>query len=157
VTPRHIQRLLSSFLPEPMSGCWLWTGPADDAGYGVFTRHGERSVKAHRASWEHHCGPIPDGLKVLHKCDVRCCVNPAHLFLGTQADNVADMVTKGRHKPAPSRFGSANPMAKFTADEVALVRALVAGGSTQRAVASATGMSPMTVSRIVRGQLRRKG
>jgi len=153
----HLQRFLRHSIPEPTSGCWLWSGPVDGGGYGVFTRHGHPSDKAHRVSWRVHRGDIPGGSKVLHKCDVRCCVNPEHLFLGTQADNVADMVAKGRHKPAPPRFGLANPMAKFSTEQVAKARALASDGLTQRAIAAAMGMSPMTVSRIMRGQMRREG
>lgn len=74
--------------------CWLWTGavagyPGND--YGAFNKG-----KAHRFSWELHRGPIPAGLFVLHKCDVTRCVRPDHLFLGTQKDNMQDMVAKGR-------------------------------------------------------------
>lgn len=77
------------------SGCWIWTGTRLSAGYGVI-RHEGKLVRAHRVSWEMNRGPIPEGKRVLHRCDVPFCVNPAHLFLGTQADNVSDMIAKGR-------------------------------------------------------------
>jgi hypothetical protein len=84
-------------LPEPNSGCWLWTGRYGNQGYGTYGggRRGER-VQAHRLVWEVTNGPIPTGLFVLHRCDVRGCVNPAHLFLGTAKDNTRDMMAKGR-------------------------------------------------------------
>lgn len=78
--------------------CWIWTGARYPAGYGAFGPKGTGAMGAHRYSWMLAHGEIPDGLSVLHKCDVRCCVNPAHLFLGTQKDNIADMVAKGRRR-----------------------------------------------------------
>jgi hypothetical protein len=74
------------------SGCWPWTGKIATNGYGYLD-----NMLAHRASWLIHHGPIPEGLQVLHHCDNPRCVNPDHLWLGTQADNVADMMAKGRH------------------------------------------------------------
>ena len=75
-------------------GCIPWTGRIGDDGYGVY---GDRH--AHRVVWEHFNGPIPIGMEVLHKCDVRQCVNPAHLYLGTPQDNGRDFKERG-----PSRY-----------------------------------------------------
>lgn len=83
--------------------CWLWAGPLDGWGYGALSIQ-RRPVRAHRVSWELHHGPIPDGLSVLHHCDVPRCVNPAHLFLGDQRANMKDKAMKGRsHAPRPKR------------------------------------------------------
>lgn len=79
------------------SGCWIWMAAKGTNGYGRFHR-GTRNhwEPAHRVSWILTCGSIPKGMFVLHHCDVPLCVNPAHLFLGTHRDNMADAVTKGR-------------------------------------------------------------
>jgi HNH endonuclease len=82
-------------IPEPNTGCLLWTGVTDTNGYGHVTIAGHRR-QSHRVAWQLEHGPIPDGIKVLHRCDTPACVNVAHLSLGTQADNVADMYAKGR-------------------------------------------------------------
>lgn len=82
--------------------CWLWTGSKGKSGYGVIGQSrsdGGGILKSHRVSWEIANGPITNGLWVLHKCDVRLCVNPDHLFLGTPKDNTQDCVRKGRHNP----------------------------------------------------------
>lgn len=84
------------YIPEPNSGCWLWIG-ALRAGYGNFWYKG-KNESAHRVSWLLHNGKIPDEKCVLHKCDMPSCVNPDHLFIGTQRDNVIDAVSKGRQK-----------------------------------------------------------
>jgi hypothetical protein len=76
--------------------CWLWTACRDRYGYGRLSAEGRR-YKAHRASWELHFGPIPEGKGVLHSCDNPPCVRPDHLFLGTQVDNIRDMIAKGRY------------------------------------------------------------
>ena len=75
--------------------CWIWTGGRKGRGYGEFYKD-HRLLGAHRVAWELAIGPIPNGLDCLHSCDNPPCCNPAHLFLGTQADNNADMVAKGR-------------------------------------------------------------
>lgn len=82
-------------IPEPNSGCWLWTGYVNSDGYGRAIWH-KKVRGAHRISYELACSPVPDGMVVMHKCDVRCCVNPDHLTVGTQAQNIEDATRKGR-------------------------------------------------------------
>lgn len=85
---------------DEMDGCWLWRACLHvEKGYGLFQRgrHEGGCVRAHRQAWLLTVGPIPPGMHVLHRCDNPPCVRPGHLFLGTQADNMHDMLTKGRH------------------------------------------------------------
>lgn len=95
--------------------CWLWNGSLGPD-YGHIQVNGKQ-VGAHCFSWELHYGAIPEGFWVLHKCDVRTCVRPDHLFLGTAHDNTADMMTKKRH-----RFGEAHYLSKLTEENVREIR-----------------------------------
>jgi hypothetical protein len=114
-----LERLLSK-IERNSSGCWLWKGTLNKRwGYGYFSISG-KPHRAHRASYELLVGPIPDGLWVLHKCDVRKCVNPDHLFLGTREDNTQDMVAKNRQS---RQRGDQSPRAKLTWDDVRAIRA----------------------------------
>ena len=118
------QRFDEKYEPVPESGCWIWTAKVKDKrlGYGVIHIGGRRNGRwhyAHRISWGLYRFTIPFGLDVLHKCDNPSCVNPDHLFLGTQADNNFDRDRKGRHKPL---CGNANGNAKLTEDQVLEIR-----------------------------------
>lgn len=153
---RRRPTLLAAFLERVafgMTPCWHWVGSRSEIGYGMFagarTTYGCPEIVAHRISWHLHCGPIPDGQNVLHRCDVRACVNPDHLFLGTQLDNIADMVAKGRHRNVPM-FGEDNPGAVLTVERVLAMRAAHAAGVSQHALAKQFGVSVMTVNRCVR-------
>src|SRR5690348_11100206 len=99
---------------------WLWRGGIDRLGYG--TTKGKHP-KAHRLAWELFNGPIPDGMNVLHKCDVRNCVNPDHLFIGTQLDNMRDMVSKGRWRPS-GVMGESHGNSKLSEADVTEMRRL---------------------------------
>jgi len=92
------ERLETHSIPVPESGCWLWTGAVHPV-YGYGRIHiGNKNPHAHRVSYETYKGSIPAGMLVCHKCDVRSCINPNHLFLGTIADNNHDMYQKKRDK-----------------------------------------------------------
>ena len=99
-------------MPEPNSGCLLWIAGTNHKGYGVLNLDG-KALKAHRVAWAHRYGPIPPRLQVCHKCDVRSCINTDHLFLGTNRDNVLDMIRKGRGRNggAPYRVRNLKPEA----------------------------------------------
>lgn len=139
-----------------LRSCWLWIGGREHYGHGRLTIRGI-VWKAHRLSWVLHFGPIPDGLFVLHQCDNPPCVNPEHLFLGTQPDNVHDMQAKGRGRTA-QQFGIANPMTKAPNGDVVIIRERYAvGGVTQKALGIEFGLSQTQIGRIVRRERRQHG
>jgi hypothetical protein len=97
--------------------CWPWIRYRTKDGYGQFTLYG-RLRYAHRFAWEVTNGPVPEGMEVCHQCDNPPCCNPAHLFLGSQEDNVRDMIAKRRHRPPQPSRGERNVNAKLTAARV---------------------------------------
>jgi hypothetical protein len=133
------------------TGCWLWTGPVNPYGYGICTVHPpapgkSRSGGAHRQAFRMWVGEIPAGKFVCHKCDVRLCCNPEHLFCGTPADNSADGVLKRRFENE-----SGHHSAKLTPELVSEIRAKVAAGEgTIRGLARLHGISQRAVQFAVR-------
>lgn len=139
--------------PE-LGPCWLWTRATSDFGYGVIGRAGRGTglVRSNRAAWELCVGPVPDGMFVLHKCDVPRCCNPSHMFLGTLDDNHKDMSAKGRATPPPRNphlVGEAHYAAKLTADDVRTIRTMAADGPTYEFIAMRFQTTSGHVSRIV--------
>lgn len=146
-------RFWSKVAEERQPACWPFTGSRHPTGYGLFkigsrTDESVRTERAHRVAYQLVHGPIPDGLHVLHRCDNRACCNPTHLFLGTNSENVADRVRKGR-----SSKGERQADAKLTSEKVRDARAIHAEGrSTVSAIARQFGVSHVTMWKAVHGQ-----
>lgn len=134
-------KILHRSIPVPEAGCWLWLAGTNASGYGIIN-HGSKSVLAHRLSWTAFVGQIPEGMHVLHRCDTRPCVNPAHLFIGTNFDNVQDKVRKHRAIGQP---GEQNRNAKLSRDDVLLIRSDTRGCYR---IARDFGVSPQTIWRV---------
>jgi hypothetical protein len=128
------QRFATKYI-QASCGCWIWTSFELRDGYGGFGVRG-RPVLAHRFSWKLHKGEIPNGQCVLHHCDVPLCVNPDHLFLGTQQDNIRDKVAK--HRQAT---GERHGMAKLTDVQVAEILGMK-GQEKAKTVAARYGVTP---------------
>lgn len=147
------ERFLSKAMPEPNSGCWLWVGPAEDREgllpYGRFWLEGA-TINAHRAAWLIFRGAIPSGMFVCHHCDNALCVNPDHLFLGSPADNTADMRRKGRDIWSMPQFrGETHHSAKLT-EQQALSALLDVRTAVE--VAEECGVSAAAIALIRRGK-----
>lgn len=141
---------------EKGDGCWLWSGSRLPEGYGCFwdgtyrstTPHRPRIVRAHRWLYAHLHGPIGAGMEVCHSCDNTSCVNPEHLFLGTHAENMRDMVRKGR---ADNR-GDRNGRAKLSAEDIATIRRESTGRWGEgMEFARRFGVTSATISKVIRG------
>lgn len=130
-------------------GCWPWQGNTNELGYGTL-HHRDRSQLAHRLSWELHHGSIPAGMLVCHHCDNPPCVNPAHLFVGTNRDNVDDMHRKGRARPLR---GSQHPASKLNEEAVRTIRQLSDEGWLQCRLAERYGVSAPLIAKVVRREI----
>lgn len=142
----EIERFISKLIKPADSSCWLWDSVESTAGYGIFysyengrespTRH-----QAHRFAWELMRGPIPEGLLVCHSCDVRLCVNPSHLFLGTPKDNTQDMLKKKRGPQCQP---------KLSFEQAEEIRALYKTGEyTYLQLAKMYGVSTLPIQRVL--------
>ncbi len=126
--------------------CWLWTGAKNDMGYGYIRLDG-RSVRAHRVSYELYVGKISKTKQINHKCHVRNCVKPTHLYAGTSSQNMIDMFESGRGE---TRRGEKSAMAKLTTANVRAIRKSVEKGiSTQKDLAKQYGVSNTVISNVV--------
>ncbi len=127
-------------------GCWEWTAVKLRGGYGQLSVVG-RLQYAHRVAYQLYVGEIPDGLKVCHRCDNPACVNPSHLFLGTQADNMRDCCNKGRFA---DRSGERSGNAKLTTEQAKAIKTMRSEGARSDDLARLFKVSQSTVYRIIR-------
>ena len=128
------------------TGCWVWMMAKNWNGYGAM-RFGGKNIGPHRAAYicDNGLEQLSPSIDVCHRCDNRLCVNPAHLFAGSRADNIADCIAKGRFSYAPVLSGDASPSSKLTADQVI---AILADDRSGRAIARAYGVDKGTIYAI---------
>ena len=146
---RTIQKRFESKFTKS-DGCWEWTASKVKGGYGQI-RVSEQMQYSHRVAYQLYVGEIPAGMCVCHHCDNKGCVNPAHLFLGTQAENMLDCKNKGRGVH-PDNSGEKNGRAKLTEAQVVEIRVRYSEGDTQSNLAKEFGVTQTAISHIVCGR-----
>jgi hypothetical protein len=137
-----IERFFRKVNKHTLSGCWEWLGAKHPDGHGRFWVVGETVVYAHRYSFEFHKGPVPEGLLVCHDCDNAKCVNPDHLYAGTDRDNMQDMLKRDRKRG----------VVKLTVAMVKSIKRRLSDGECHKAIAAGMGVSENIVYFIKRGK-----
>lgn len=145
-----VARFLANCASFEKDDCWEWQGIRNSNGYGRFS-YKDSHVLAHRMAFRMFFGEIPDGMVVCHRCDNRLCVNPRHLWLGTQRENLSDAATKGRMYRPDSR-ADRNGNTSLTWDKVRAIRKMNNEGTKKYLIAKAFGVSPSTITNIVKHQ-----
>jgi hypothetical protein len=160
VTPLELARFWQKVAPGDADSCWPYAGEKSVLGYGYFAvyRQGERIRSlAHRLAFQLTRSEPIQGLVLLHHCDNPPCCNPTHLSPGTQADNIADAVAKGRHSRPPVHSGERSARGKLSGRQVAEIKErYLAGGVTQQSLADRYGVTQSNVSAIIRGRVWRQ-
>lgn len=146
-----LEAFMTYYAPAAADECWLWAGSRLNTGYGYF-RVDHKHYLAHRFSYEFYKESIPPGAEVCHHCDTPACYNPAHLFLGTHRENMADKVAKGRNV-TPNLTGAAHPRTKLTSEQIIAIReSFVAQHVDIRTLARQNNVTKSTILAIVHGQ-----
>lgn len=143
--PTADERFDSKLVRMP-NGCIEWAGSRTSRGYGQFSPTRVINIRAHRYAWARVHGTIPSGLNVCHRCDNRACVNTAHLFLGTHADNMRDMTAKNRQA-----YGERNGQSKLTAAQALAIRQRISAGEKKRTLAREYGVDGKLIHMISNG------
>lgn len=145
-----------SHMPH-LGHCWIWIASRMSTGYGAFNYPNGNSPTqlSHRVAWQLSNGPIPNRLFVLHRCDNRKCVNPEHLFLGTNTDNVRDMIAKNRSPNlvknlGPVRRGSSQPNSKLIESQIIEIRRLGTDGFSCQKIAEQFGVTHGAIRLIIK-------
>lgn len=138
-----LDRFVTKFEIDPITGCWNWVAGLSDDGYGQFTYDG-KTITAHRWAWQHFVSDIPKGMHLCHVCDNRRCVNFDHLFIGTNLDNMRDKAAKGR-----STKGENSHLSKLKEQDVLAIRALHKEGYILHALAKIYNIQHSTIGYIV--------
>lgn len=143
-----VARLANGIISAPDDGCWNWCKVTNGDGYGQLKVSG-RMVYAHRLAYELAVGEIPHGMLILHSCDNPRCINPAHLSVGSQSQNMKECSQRGRARiPKPVMHGEDNGAAKLRADDVLSIRKLLSDGWRQRDLAEIYGVSQGEITNI---------
>lgn len=142
--PNQYTRFLSKVTADgfSQSSCWRWSGASKGNGYGNFSMNGQ-AIQAHRAAYILFVGHIPDGLDVCHTCDLRHCVNPDHLFLGTRAENMSDMRSKGR--------GAGGCRKHLREEQIQEIMLRLSSGHSPRKISTSMDVNYHTITAIRRG------
>jgi hypothetical protein len=146
IKPVTKSRIVEKIEAVPIAGCWIWTGTITSRGYGQLLSNNKK-MYAHRAAFEAFVGDIPEGMVVCHTCDNVHCVNPDHLFLGTQKDNLQDMKEKGR-----STAGEKNKQSKLSEDDVKAIKHWLNHGVSEYQLSKSFDVSRSAINAIKLGK-----
>lgn len=145
------ERIYASVIIDEAS-CWIWQKAITRNGYGNFALGGGVNRGAHRVSYFAFTGDLPGGLDVCHRCDVRSCVNPDHLFVGTRSENILDASKKNRVSRDHQKKGSSHPASKLTEMDIPVIRARLASGDAKARIARDYGVTDRVILLIARRQ-----